>query len=188
MGPEEPPIHPLPLKRKPRQWSILRLAGACCILTTFVVTGLIIYSLSVMVVQGFRVVRDPHATYIHKPSFDAELAPAVQEAGHTDIRMRKPVLPLIAHDTAFDVVLTVWRKKAYDPAEVERIQSGINDGSINVTINERAAQLFAHMDLVDVLYPIDEEPVYSSVLLKDWKMGMRQKDIDVEFDLPLDRL
>lgn len=181
------PPQPLPRKQRPRQWSFLRLIGGCCVATSAVVGLVVAYFIGSFVLSTLKQVRDPHSARLHDHAFHANLSK--HHGGPLPVGL-DPARPLIQHDTPFDLVLTIWRKKPYDAAKVEELQRGIDSGTMDLGINEHAAQLFASMNLIDVLYPVEEEVLLQQVVWEgiNLETAKTPKEVDVEFDLPVDRL
>jgi hypothetical protein len=160
-----------PPRRQPQSSTstILKVLGGCCILITLIVTGVLAYFAQLLAREVVKNLADPHASHIAQ--YEVFATP-----------------PLIGPTTPFDLVLTIWAKRPHDLAEEEDL---VKDYQASEDYSWDVVAEIARLSgrpLNDQVYPLDEELVYSEVVVKGFTLGDKHKEVDVDFEVPLKRL
>lgn len=101
---------------------------------------------------------------------------------------RSTVQPLIDTDTRFDVAVTVWARRANaDTAHPEMYADDWED-EIEITEAQRFLYSRIGMPLVELSHLPEEDIVFSQIVIEDSSLNDKDRDVDVNFELPLARL
>ncbi|RSH86118.1 uncharacterized protein EHS24_004343 [Apiotrichum porosum] len=100
---------------------------------------------------------------------------------------RSTVQPLIDTDTRFDVAVTVWARRANaDTAHPEMYADDWEDEA-EVTEAQRFLYSRIGMPLVELSHLPEEDIVFSKIVIEDSSLNDKDRDVDVNFELPLAR-
>jgi hypothetical protein len=142
-----------------------------CSLFGVIIVLAILYAIYTGIKFGIDTLRAPHKYVYHSQH------PNATEA---------TVQPLFAKDTTFDVVLTIWARLPDEDAEKRRTEKGVQKRDLKGI--EGAVSKIAHKPYEELWWNPEEQAVFSEVVMENLGMGVRGRHVEVEFDLPLERL